>query len=59
MLREIKINGNQFYADINNQILYQDKDKKSGTPFSFLTQNEREQMEKELRFPRKKKEDED
>lgn len=59
MIREVKINGFQFYADINNQILYQDKEKKSGTPFSFLSQSEREQMEKELRFPRKKKEDED
>lgn len=59
MLREIKVNGFQYYADINNQILYQDKEKKSGTPFSFLTQNEKEQVEKELRFPRKKKEDEE
>ncbi len=59
MIREVKINGFQFYADINNQILYQDREKKSGTPFSFLSQNEREMVEKELRFPRKKKEDED
>lgn len=59
MLREVKVNGFQYYADINNQILYQDKEKKSGTPFSFLTKNEKEQVEKELRFPRKKKEDEE
>lgn len=59
MIREIKMNGYQYYVDVNNQILYQDKEKKSGTPFSFLTKNEREQVEKELRFPRKKKDDED
>ena len=58
MLQTIHINGFQYFADINNQVLYLDRDKKSGTPFSFLTKNEKEQMYNELRFPRKKVEEE-
>jgi hypothetical protein len=57
MIQEISINGYKYYADIINRILYTDREKKSGTPFSFLTKNEKEQMENELRFPRKKKEE--
>ena len=56
MLQEIHINGFTYYADVNNQILYADKNKKSGSPFSFLSKNEKQQMENELRFPRKPEE---
>lgn len=59
MLKEVWINGAQYYADVNNRILYVDRDKKSGTPFSFMSKNETEQMEKELRFPRSKKEEQE
>ena len=58
MLQQVNLNGFTYYADVNAQILYNDRDKKSGTPFHFLTRNEKEQVEKELRFPRKKKETE-
>lgn len=57
-MNEVKVNGFTYYADVRNRILYEDRDKKSGIPFSYLTKNELEQVEKELRFPRsKKKED--
>jgi hypothetical protein len=59
MLQQVNLNGFTYYADVNAQVLYNDRDKKSGTPFNFLTKNEKEQVEKELRFPRKKKEKED
>jgi len=52
MLQSVVINGAEYYADVNNKILYTDRDKKSGTPFSFLTEGERNQMENELRFPK-------
>ncbi|MDD4922190.1 MAG: hypothetical protein PHS30_06905 [Bacteroidales bacterium] len=52
MLQTVHINGFTWYADINCQVLYEDRDKKSGTPFSFMTENERKQMYNELRFPR-------
>ena len=53
MLQEIHINGFKYYADINTRILYTDKEKKSGTPFNYLTANEQKQLQNELRFPRK------
>jgi len=53
---EVKINGFTYYADVNNRILYEDRDKTKGTPFNYLTKNELQQMENEIRFPRKKKE---
>ncbi|MFA5366637.1 MAG: hypothetical protein WC333_02035 [Dehalococcoidia bacterium] len=56
MLQIVHINGFVWYADINSQVLYEDSEKKSGTPFSFMARNEREQMENELRFPRRKEE---
>lgn len=52
---EVKVNGYTYYADIRNRILYEDRDKKKGTPFNYLTKNELEQVEKEIRFPRPKK----
>lgn len=52
---EVWINGSLYYADIKNKILYIDRDRTSGTPFSFLTKNEMEQLEREVRFPRSKK----
>lgn len=55
---EVSINGFVWYADSKNQILYENKEKTKGTPFSFLTKNELEQVQRELRFPRKKKEEE-
>jgi hypothetical protein len=58
MLQEIHINGFKYYADVNAQILYTDSDKKSGSPFTFLTANEQKQLENELRFPRKEKDEE-
>lgn len=58
MLQKVHVNGFIYFADVNNQVLYTDRDKKSGTPFSFLTANEKSQIETELRFPRKEKEEE-
>jgi ClpP class serine protease len=58
MLQKVNVNGFIYFADVNNQVLYTDRDKKSGTPFSFLTANEKSQIENELRFPRKEKEEE-
>jgi hypothetical protein len=58
MLQEVHINGFKYYADVNNQVLYNDREKKSGTPFNYLTANEKSQMYNELRFPRKKVEEE-
>lgn len=56
MLQEVNINGFKYFADVNNQILYTDRDKKSGTPFSFLSSNEKTILQNELRFPRKETE---
>lgn len=56
MLQEIHINGIKCFADVNAQILYSDRDKKSGKPMSYLTENERKQILNELRFPRKEAE---
>ena len=58
MLQEVNINGFKYFADINAQVLYDDRDKRNGSPFSFLTNNEKKQLENELRFPRKNKEEE-
>ena len=58
MLQKIHINGFKYYADVNAQILYTDEEKKSGTPFNYLTANENVQLQNELRFPRKEKEEE-
>ena len=52
MLNIVHINGFIWYADINNRILYDGSDKRNGIPFSFLTKNENDQLENELRFPR-------
>jgi len=58
-MNEVKVNGSTYYADVRNRILYEDREKTKGTPFSFLTKNELEQVERELRFPRTKKVDKD
>ncbi len=58
MLQLVHINGFVWYADVNSQVLYADREKKSGSPFSFMTRNEREQMGRELRFPRKQEDNE-
>ena len=55
MSQEVHINGFTYYADVNNQILYENRDKKSGSPFTFLSKNDKQQLETELRFPRKSK----
>ena len=55
---EVTINGFTWYADQQNQILYENSGKTKGTPFSFLSSNDLEQVQKELRFPRKKVSDE-
>ena len=57
MLQEVQINMFTYYADVNKQILYTDRDMKSGSPFHFLTKNEREQVENCLRFPKVKTEE--
>lgn len=54
-LCEVKVNGYTYYADILNRILYESRDKKSGTPFNYLTNDELRQVENEIRFPRSKK----
>ena len=54
---EVTINGFNYYADINNKILYTDRDKKTGTPFNYLTKNEKEQVENQIRFPKSKKDE--
>jgi hypothetical protein len=58
MLQKIHINGFKYYADVNARILYTDEEKKNGTPFNYLTADEKTQMENELRFPRKENEEE-
>lgn len=58
MLQKVNINGFIYFTDVNNQVLYTDRDKKSGSPFSFLTKDENKQLQNELRFPRKEKEEE-
>jgi len=55
---EVHVNGFIWYADVRNRVLYEDREKTRGTPFSYLTKNDLEQVENELRFPRSKKEDE-
>jgi hypothetical protein len=52
MLQIVHINGFVWYADVNNKVLYTDREKTSGTPFSFMTKDEQRQMYDELRFPR-------
>jgi hypothetical protein len=59
MLQKVHINGFEYFADVNAQILYTDEDKKSGTIFSYLTANEKSQLQNELRFPRKEVDTED
>ena len=56
---EVMINGFTYYADVRNRILYEDREKTKGTPFNYLTKNELEQVENQLRFPRPKKNVED
>jgi len=53
-MNEVKVNGFTYYADVHNRILYEDREKTKGTPFSYLTKNELQQVENEIRFPRKK-----
>lgn len=53
-MKEVTLNGFNYYVDPVNRILYYDRDKKSGIPLSFCTKNEREQIETQLRFPRVK-----
>jgi len=52
MLQQVNLNGFTYFADVNNQVLYTDRDKRSGTPFNYLTSNEREQVMHSIRFPR-------
>ena len=58
MLQKVNINGFEYFVDVNAQIIYTDDEKKSGTPFNYLTANEKTQMQNELRFPRKEAEEE-
>lgn len=53
---EVKINGSTYFADVKARVLYTDREKKSGTPFTYLTANELTQLEKAIRFPEVKPE---
>ncbi len=57
MLQEIQINGFTYYADPNRQVLYADRDRKSGTPFQYLSKDEMRQVDNALRFPKVKTEE--
>lgn len=54
---EVLIKGTMYYVDINNKILYTDRDKKNGTPFNYLTTKERDVVENQIRFPKSKKDE--
>lgn len=54
MLQQVFINGFEYFADMCNRILYNDREKNSGVPFSYMTENERQQLERSLRIGRPK-----
>jgi hypothetical protein len=58
MLIEVRVNGFTYFADPTRQVLYTDRDRKSGTPFNYLTKEEQRQVDNEIRFPRQKTEEE-
>lgn len=47
---EVKINGYTYFVDVKNKIVYENREKTNGVPYSFLTKNELEQVERQLRF---------
>lgn len=47
---EVKINGYTYFVDVKNKIVYENREKTNGVPYSFLTKNELEQIERQLRF---------
>ena len=56
-MNEVSVNGYTYFVDTKERIMYVDREKTNGTPFNYLTKNELEQVEREIRFPRKKKEE--
>lgn len=47
----VHINGFVYYFDRVTRIVYEDRERTKGVPYSYLTQNEKDQLDKELRFP--------
>ena len=47
---EVKMNGYTYFVDVKNKIVYENREKTNGVPYSFLTKNELEQIERQLRF---------
>ena len=45
-----QINGYTYFVDVKNKIVYENREKTNGVPYSFLTKNELEQIERQLRF---------
>lgn len=54
---EVLFDGTMYYADIQNKILYTDRDKKNGTPFNYLIKEMQVSLENQIRFPKSKKEE--
>ena len=54
-MHEVNINGFVYYADYVRRILYEDRERTKGVPFSYLTKSELEIVEKQIRFPKSKK----
>lgn len=54
MLQQVFINGFEYFADLCSNILYNDREKNSGVPFSYMSNSEREQLERSLRLGKPK-----
>ena len=53
-LQEVKINGYTWYVDLSKRYIFEDKDCKKGTSFSFLTKDELKQLNDYINYPRNK-----
>lgn len=49
-MKRINIEGAIYYYDVNNKILYNDCERKSGRPYNYLTEREKKFVEKQIRF---------
>ena len=49
-MEKINIEGAIYFYDVNDKILYNDYNKKSGRPFNYLTEREKKYVEKQIRF---------
>lgn len=47
---KVIVNGIDYFADVYGKILYTDRTKKNGTPFSYLPKEDLEQVIKQIRF---------